>query len=255
MAQRPRRSERNWMAESDTTGEVVRQANRGDLAAIAHDLRNALNVVEFSTSCALDGDQDPTTTDRFLHATLRSVRHAQRLVRDLTDAIFDDRATFSVQPSWVSASQLMADARAIGEPLSVKASLTLRAEIQPDLPLVWADTERITQVFVNLIGNAARLTPVNGHITVSARPQEHEVHFVIADTGPGFTDEARAQLHQPPQEPSPLSPTPGLGLSICRQIIEAHGGRIWIEDSSTGGALVAFALRSIPINQLMPRTI
>jgi hypothetical protein len=130
------------------------------------------------------------------------------------------------------------------EPLALSSSLTLVVESALDLPLVWADTERIAQAFANLIGNAAKFTSAGGSIKVRARAVARDVHFSVADTGPGVKEEDRTRVFAPFWQVDPGDRRGrGLGLWICRQIVEAHGGRIWIDSGPDGGAVFVFALR------------
>jgi two-component system, OmpR family, sensor histidine kinase KdpD len=240
------------MDESDTAFAVppgqkavdTRPAGEAGLAAIAHDLRNALNVIEFSTTLMLENNGlDKPAVAHSLHATLRSVHHARRLVHDLVDGTADERGGFDVRPAWVPGARLLVDVRSIGGPLAARASLALTIADAQDLPFVWADAGRIAQVFGNLLDNAAKFTPAGGRITVGAASEATEVHFTVADTGPGIPEADRPHLFTAGWQANPQQQRGrGLGLSICRQIVEAHAGRIWIGSPREGGAAIVFAL-------------
>jgi signal transduction histidine kinase len=215
------------------------------LAAIAHDLRNPLGVIAFSAARLMkESAPDPGTIRQTLEVILRSVHGAERLIEDLLDAGAEARRPFAVHPAWVPAADLLLEGKMVGEPLALSSSLTLVVESALDLPLVWADTERIAQAFANLIGNAAKFTSAGGSIKVRARAVARDVHFSVADTGPGVKEEDRTRVFAPFWQVDPGDRRGrGLGLWICRQIVEAHGGRIWIDSGPDGGAVFVFALR------------
>jgi signal transduction histidine kinase len=222
---------------------------RRGLAAIAHDLQNPLAVIGFSAARLIqERAPDDEGIRRAAEAILRSVHRAERLVQDLRDmeagGLYEfDAYPFDVRPAWVPAASLLAEAATAGEPLAGQHALTV--EEIADLPLVWADAPRVGQVFGNLVGNAVKFSPPGGRITVSARSEDGEVHFLVTDLGPGIKAEDRRRVFAPFWQVDPRDRGGrGLGLWICRQIVEAHGGRIWIEGPADGGALFRFALPS-----------
>jgi signal transduction histidine kinase len=183
---------------------------------------------------------DQRTIEARLHAILRSVQRAERLLQDLLDDLQDEPRTFDVKPLVVSAARLLDEAGAAGEPIASRGSASLTVAGTCDRPVL-ADCERITQVFGNLIENAAKYSPPGGRITLRAVSVEEEVHFSVADDGPGIKEQDRARAFEPLWRANPDQPGRGLGLCICKQIIESHGGRIWIENPGTGTTVV-FAL-------------
>jgi len=123
-------------------------------------------------------------------------------------------------------------------------SITRCAWHCPDLPWVLADAVLIEQVLENLLENAVKYTPPGTPITLSAQARERELEVTVADRGPGLTpgDEKRVfeKFYRGRAEGSQSGV--GLGLTICRAIVEAHGGRIWTERNPEGGAVFRFAL-------------
>jgi signal transduction histidine kinase len=118
-----------------------------------------------------------------------------------------------------------------------------------DLPPVWIDDEKIQRVLINLLDNALRHTPQDGQITVEAahHAKEKMVTVRVVDTGPGIPAEARDRIFDKfvqldPQRVLRGHKGTGLGLTFCRLVIEAHGGRIWVEDGAGGGAAFCFTL-------------
>ena len=179
-------------------------------AAVAHDLRNPLAVIEFSAARLIhDGSTERHIIDDGLQRILRSVHHAERLVEDLFDVATRQSGTLDLRPTAVPAAQLLADAKAAGEALASKASVTLDVQSASDLPSVRVDADRIAQVFENLIGNAAKFTSQGGRITLRARSVGGEVHFSVADTGKGLSEEDRLAYFAPTGSTTPQTGADG----------------------------------------------
>jgi signal transduction histidine kinase len=128
-------------------------------------------------------------------------------------------------------------------PLAASAALDVRCDLDRELPDIWGDQHRLLQVFENLIGNAIKFTSAGGQITISAVPGERDVEFRVADTGDGIAAselphvfdrfwQARKGAHH----------GVGLGLPITRGIVEAHGGRIWVESNLGSGTTFFFTI-------------
>jgi signal transduction histidine kinase len=113
-----------------------------------------------------------------------------------------------------------------------------------DCPPVRADRDRVLQVFSNLVGNALKFTPPGGVVTVGAAPEEGAVRFWVRDTGPGIAPEDVERLWDPFwQADGPArSGGAGLGLAITRGLVEAHGGRVWVESQPGAGTTFGFTL-------------
>ena len=127
--------------------------------------------------------------------------------------------------------------------IAAAATVDLRVEVARDAPDVWADRDRLLQVFDNLVGNALKFTPPRGHIRVGAALDEHEVRFWVADTGVGIATGDLPHVFDRFWQARKLERSgTGLGLAIVKGIIEAHGGRIWIESALGSGTTFFFAL-------------
>ena len=128
------------------------------------------------------------------------------------------------------------------EPLAVAKSLRLLSELAPGLA-IRCDHDRVIQLFSNLIGNAIKFTPEGGVITVRAVPEGEVVRFSVVDTGPGISaDELPHVFDRYYQAQRKNRDGIGLGLSIARGIVEAHGGRIWVEAEEGKGSTFSFTL-------------
>jgi two-component system sensor histidine kinase KdpD len=130
----------------------------------------------------------------------------------------------------------------------------VRTVVRPDLPEVPIDPVQIDQVLSNLLENATRFSPPGGEIMVSAAPWQRSVRVRVADQGPGIPPEERDRVFEPffRRDAGETRTGSGLGLAIARAIVLAHGGRIWVEGSPSGGAAVVFELpvaESEPVKQ------
>jgi signal transduction histidine kinase len=118
------------------------------------------------------------------------------------------------------------------------------------LPLAWADQSRISWVLSNLVDNALRYTPAGGSITLSAQAKGNRLYVSVADTGVGIPPSEHESIFRKfVQLPAPEGTSAGgagLGLSIAREVVEAHGGRVWVESNVGAGSTFIFTLRLAP---------
>jgi len=215
------------------------------LGIVAHDLRNPLSTIVTQAELLKHhrGEQELRFRDVALSIHRSAVRMS-RMIEDLLDITRVEAGHFLVERSRVPVSQLICDAIEAQESIAAAASVDLRLEVAHDVPDVWADRDRLLQVFDNLVGNALKFTPPGGHIRVGAAAlNEDEVQFWVADTGIGVSAEDLPhvfdrfwQAHKGERRGT------GLGLTIVKGIIEAHAGRIWVESAMGKGTTFFFAL-------------
>jgi signal transduction histidine kinase len=229
----------------DTRAEVRDLARLNRVAIIAHDLRTPLSVIAVAARLVRASASNPTQIQRPAEAILRSAQQAERLIRDLLDASSLEQR-LPTAPSWTTPAQLLDDARSSGELIVRHAHVDLQVSAPSiHLPCVWADRDRIAQVFWNLVGNAAKFAGPNGRISVRAVPRRHAIEFQVSDTGPGVSRSHRRLVFRRGWQGDPCDHRgSGLGLWICKQIIDAHHGRIWVTREPAGGTRVAFLLKS-----------
>jgi signal transduction histidine kinase len=216
------------------------------LSIIAHDLRNPLGVILMSTLILLrsaeTSDRKPPELQQ-LNAIRRSAERMNRLIQDLLDIAKIEAGHFSVEPKPHTADSIVADAMEMLKSLAEKKHIEI--ETMPNLSHlnVLADRERMFQVFSNIVGNAIKFTPENGHITLSAVSQGNTVEFAIRDNGPGIPVENLSHIFDRFwQARNTARLGTGLGLSIAKGIITAHGGNIWAESEMGAGATFFFTL-------------
>jgi signal transduction histidine kinase len=126
---------------------------------------------------------------------------------------------------------------------------TLKAELPPTLPAVWGDEDRLRQVILNLLINATKFTPEGGTIKLKARPRNGFVLVEVQDTGRGISESEQKKLFQPyHQQLGDLEHLSGLGLglSLCKMLVEMHGGKIWSESEVGKGSAFSFTVPLAP---------
>ena len=138
---------------------------------------------------------------------------------------------------------LLVEALELHRPLAEEKSLQLELVCEEELPEVLADHDRVIQVLANVIGNAIKFTPSGGRIVLGAEQAGSEVLFSIKDSGPGIPPDQVPQLFDAFWQARRGSRSgAGLGLAIARGIVEAHGGRIWVESDGRHGSTFRFSL-------------
>jgi len=231
--------------------EAVR--SREDLLAIvSHDLRNPLGVVLASTSLLLKSNLPPDKQERArrqVEAIQRAGNRMNRLIRDLLDfaSIQAGRLSVSLRPQDVAA--MVTEVLDVMEPLASPKGQHLVADVAPGLA-IRCDHDRVIQLFSNLVGNAIKFTPDGGTITVRAVSESDGVRFSVSDTGPGIPREELAHVFDRYYQAQRKNRDGiGLGLSIARGIVEAHGGRIWAESEEGKGSTFSFTLAPPSIDE------
>jgi signal transduction histidine kinase len=164
-----------------------------------------------------------------------------RLIEDLLDVARMEAGTLSLSPTPQPTESLLREAVEAAQPLAGEVHLLL--EEPGALPPVLADRDRLLQVFSNLLGNALKFTPRGGQVRVGARAQDEHVRFYVRDTGPGLNEDALAhifdrfwQLDRKDRRGA------GLGLSIVKGLVEAHGGRLRVESEPGHGSTFSFTV-------------
>lgn len=218
------------------------------MGIVSHDLRNPANAVKMLARSIVEG-----TSGRALPADVRErvevIRQAAEqmdaLIQDLLDITRLEAGRLVVSPREVELSALIARSVEGLRPLADAGGVTLRTEI-PALPTLRVDPDRVTQILSNVIGNAIKFTSTGGTVTLNARVVDHVVEIAVADTGEGIPAAQLPRVFDRFFQASLTARAPrhgaGLGLPIARGIVEAHGGRIWVESTPGAGTTVFFTL-------------
>lgn len=222
------------------------------LANMSHELRTPLNSIIGFSRVILKGIDGPTTDlqQQDLTAIYNSGQHLLSMINDILDLSKIEAGKMEISFEDVDLQNLIKSVMSTAVGLVKHKPIELFQVIPHDLPLVRADPLRIRQVILNLLSNAAKFTE-EGSITVKAQVEttavgKSEVMISITDTGPGIAGEDHEKLFQPFSQvdasPTRKSSGSGLGLSICRALVEMHGGKIDVESKLDEGSTFYFTL-------------
>ncbi len=217
------------------------------LGIVAHDLRNPLGTILMQAAVLRRPGAEPERRSKRPAETIeRSGNRMNRIIQDLLDVTLMEEGRLAVEQNRVSAYQIISDAVEAHGPLATAASLELELDAERYLPEVWADRDRLLQIFDNLIGNALKFTEAGGIVTVGAVAKPGEVLFWVADTGAGITPESLPHIFDRFWQASRGQRRGvGLGLPIAKGIVEAHGGRIWVESTFGRGSTFFFTIPTV----------
>lgn len=221
------------------------------LGIVAHDLRNPLGTIVLQATLLqrLEAELGPRAR-KAGDAIERAARRMNRLIQDLLDTTRLETGSLPIEPKRIPAAQIVLGSEESHRALVASGSLRLQVELPPELPDIWGDRDRLLQVFENLLGNAAKFTPAGGRITVGARPGKGEIIFWVADTGEGISEADVPRLFDRFwQARKGERRGAGLGLGIAKGIVEAHGGRIWVDSAPGQGSTFQFTVPvASPVN-------
>jgi signal transduction histidine kinase len=212
------------------------------MGIIAHELRNLLHGIAGTSRMLSKHAAKPDEEEKIVAASDRIERHVarmNRLIGDLHDMVSIEAGKFALYPEPGDAAALIAESVETFSDAAEQKGITLAVEIsEQPLPAVF-DRERILQVVCNLIANAIKFTPEGGVVTLSGERAADHIHLAVRDTGTGIPDDMLEAVFERFRQVSTNDHRGlGLGLYICKCLVEAHGGRIWAE--STMGASSVF---------------
>jgi histidine kinase len=238
----------NQMAASLEQTEAMRRELIGN---VAHELRTPLTTIKGYMEGLIDGVL-PADAGTYQHV-YREADRLQRLVRDLQELSRVEAGSFDLHRAQIQLGELIRQTSIRLSPQFEEKGVDLTVEIEPDLPVVYADEDRISQVLLNLMGNALQYTPAGGVVSISAQRHDGTVRVCITDTGVGVTAEHLSHLfdrfYRVDKSRSRAGGGSGIGLTITRHLVEAHGGRIWAASDGPGqGSTFSFVLPVIRPN-------
>jgi len=221
--------------------EAVRSRD-ATLAIVAHDLRNPLNVISLAADTLLA--RNPDASARMLvERIIRSTRRAEHMVSDLLSIGAMETGRLAIEAQAVETAELILASLESQHGLAAAASVIVATDLSPELPPLEADEARLLEVLENLIGNAVKFTGPGGTVTVGASYQGGEILIWVKDSGSGIApDELPHIFDRFWQANRKQRRGLGLGLSICKALVEAHGGRIWAESALGVGTTMFFTI-------------
>jgi signal transduction histidine kinase/CheY-like chemotaxis protein len=230
--------------------EEERRAKEQFVANVSHELRTPLNMIigfcELITNAPQTyGGRIPPTLLADLEVVLRNSRHLAELIDDVLDLSQIETGRMALVKERVSLAEIINSAIVATRPLFVSKGLYLESEVPEDLPLAFCDRTRVREVVLNLLSNAGRFTEKGG-VRVKAWQEGDEVIVSVSDTGPGIAEQDQARLFQPFEQLDGSIRRryggTGLGLTISKEFVELHGGRMWVESKVGHGTTFFFRL-------------
>ena len=227
--------------------EVASQHKSQFLANMSHELRTPLNAILGYTELMADGiyGELPEKTIGVLKRLESNGRHLLGLINDVLDLSKIEAGQLVLELSDYSLEDIAQTARSTLEPLAADKKLAFKVEVAPKMPAGHGDGRRLTQVVINLVGNAIKFTDA-GEVVIKATATDGSFHLSVRDTGPGISAADQAKLFQEFQQADNAITRKkggtGLGLAISKRIIEMHGGKIWVESQVGQGSTFAFTV-------------
>jgi signal transduction histidine kinase len=225
------------------------------LANMSHELRTPLNAILGYTELMADGAYgEPSEKMMGVLKRLESNgRHLLGLINDVLDLSKIEAGQLVLELSDYTVQDIAQTVRSTLEPLAADKKLAFKVELATELPPGRGDGRRLTQVLINLVGNAIKFTDA-GEVAIKAEANNGSFHVSVRDTGPGISAADQAKLFQEFQQAdnaiTKKKGGTGLGLAISKRIVEMHGGKIWVESQVGQGSTFAFTLPVIVERQV-----
>lgn len=245
--------ERTRLSDEAQQAHVAAEAERmrsAILSSVSHDLRTPLATISGAASSLVEGREELNAAARreLARSIYREADRLDRLLKNLLDMMQLEAGAVRLNKEWHSLDEIIGAALARLE--GRLESHAVSTAFPTDLPLVFVDGVLLEQVVINLVENAVKYTPLRSTMDLSASVSDHDVIVEVADRGPGIPPGEESRIFDKfYRGKSAREGGVGLGLTICRGIVEAHGGRIWVENRPGGGALFQF---TIPLSEKQP---
>lgn len=228
------------------------------ISMLAHDLRNPLTAVSIAVETlesnlvlrkGVASRLTPALTSQLFKQARTQARTIDRMITSLLQVARGTSIDLHIQPQKLELQLLYQDVLDHLAARLVAKNQKLETDIPNDLPRVYADQERVTQVLMNLLDNAIKYTPEGGTVSVSGLHRtSQKVQISVCDTGPGIPEENRERIFEDRfrLQRDEAKEGYGIGLSLCQRIIRAHYGQIWVDSAPTGGSCFHFTLPVYP---------
>ncbi len=239
----------------NVTEERMLEKMRDDLIhTMVHDLRNPLTAISGALSL-LDRritDNLPPSQRQLWDIAQANTTRMVKLVTAILDISRLENRQMPLEHTLVSLPNMVTRVLDLQLPLAEEKDLRLENNVPSTLPPIWADAGLIERVLNNLVGNAIKFTPNGGSVAVTARTETTDrprVLISVSDTGSGIPDDIQPRMFQKFAAGDQEERGSGLGLAFCKMVMEAHGERIWIEDTSENGTTFTFTMPLPPATE------
>ena len=257
--ERTRLSEEAQRAHVQAETERMRNAI---LSSVSHDLRTPLATITGAAGSLLHESNrlDPAARQELIRSIHQEADRLDQLLKNLLDMMRLEAGAVQLNKDWHPLEEVVGSALARME--RRLSGHRVAVSFPADLPLLFVDGVLLQQVLINLLENAVKYAPAGSTIELSASAKERDVIVEVADRGPGLPPGEEDRIFDKFYRAKPVREGGvGLGLTICRGIIEAHGGRIWAENRAGGGARFRFAIPlperqpAVPAEQMEPQSV
>jgi len=237
----------------------LERVRRDFVANVSHEFRTPLTAIQgFSETLLAGAMNDPQNRERFLGIILEHARRLARLTDDLLMFSKMDADRLELEIRRLPVEQLVSGCIETSQPRAIEKDLRLSVNLAKNLPDIAGDRRRLTEVLQNLLDNAIQYTPSGGQIMVSAETSDSEVLITVSDTGIGIpqADQPRIfeRFYRVDVARSREVGGTGLGLSIAKHLMEAHGGKLWVESEVGQGSQFHFSVPIFDTERAIPRT-
>ncbi|MDA0351341.1 MAG: HAMP domain-containing sensor histidine kinase [Chloroflexi bacterium] len=236
--------------------EALDVRRRDFIAALAHEVRTPLTSIQaFADLLHLQPVAMDETAEQLVSSLTQGVQRLRLLVDDLRYLGQSQSIGFTVSPTAVSVPALFTAIETLLRPAYLLREQTLAIEIAEGATVIRADQQRLEQVLLNLLVNANRYTPLRGPVSLRAVANDSVIRIEVDDSGEGIPANLRERIFDPYYRVDRSDPAihgSGLGLAVARQLIALQSGRIWVEDSPTGGARFCVELPRVIERPVVP---
>ncbi|MBZ5528169.1 MAG: PAS domain-containing protein [Acidobacteriia bacterium] len=225
----------------------LERVRRDFVANVSHEFKTPLTAIQGFAETLLGGAaEEPENRERFLRISLEHARRLARLTDDLLKLSQIEADRMDLEPQLLRPEDLVRSCLETTRLRAATKNISVTAELPPDLPLVLGDPRRLNEVLQNLLDNAVQYTPAGGQISVRAKQAAKSVIFTVADTGLGIPESDQLRIferfYRVDDARSREVGGTGLGLAIAKHLVEAHGGRIWVESEVGRGSRFHFSI-------------
>jgi signal transduction histidine kinase len=238
---------RAWSFDAErqmrSDAELLARAREEALAIVAHDLRNPLNLINNTTQLLLEEVLPLARQKAMLGVATRAAKQMNRLIGDLLDTVRLKAGRLSLDVEDVGVDEILHQTEETFQPIAERKHVRLDVVPPEGHERVRADPLRVSQIVGNLLGNALKFTPAYGLVTLRATARDGSVVFQVHDTGPGIPAEHLEHLFEKFWQARPTDHRgAGLGLAIAQGLVEAHGGKMWVESAVGAGSTFTFTM-------------